>query len=220
MAAKCTVTVCESCGLVDDHETRQCPRLQRCSNCGQIGHLWAACTSEHQAIKCSQCGARTHRDENCLLIWREYKYDMDSKPEYPPNVSCYNCASTSHYGDECNKPRPVELRYREGSAFSGYNMSKHFLERYRRYMDEGIENEKRESNRPHSRSHNGSKSRKESNGPGSNGSKGSKKSKKKDGARKDDYKAQMKHSEHKHREKMQGSGNPLRKRINNMKKRR
>lgn len=209
MAAKCKVTVCQSCGMVDDHDTRQCPRLQRCSNCGQIGHLWTACTSEHQAIKCSQCGARTHRDENCLLIWREYKYDMDSRPEYPINVSCYNCASTTHYGDECNKPRPVELRYREGSAFSGYNMSKQFLSRYRRDMDAGLENEKRESSRSHSRSHKGS---------GSNGS--SKKSKRKDGSRKDDYKAQMKHSEHKHREKMQNSGNPLRKRINNMKKRR
>lgn len=130
IAAQCKVVICESCGERNNHYTRHCPKLQKCTNCGEMGHLRAQCTSRSKIIFCNRCESRNHTSDHCPDIWRCYKLSKNLKPHYPASISCYNCASKGHYGDECREARPVELRYIDKSAFTGKNLAPHLLDIY------------------------------------------------------------------------------------------
>uniref|UniRef100_A0A060T7Z0 ARAD1B23991p n=1 Tax=Blastobotrys adeninivorans TaxID=409370 RepID=A0A060T7Z0_BLAAD len=130
IAVQCKTVVCDNCGQHDDHYTKQCPKSQRCTNCGEFGHLRKACKNRRKVIFCSNCHSRIHTEETCPLIWRQYKTAEPSKIVRPPSVSCYNCAEQGHYGDDCPKPRRVILRYREDSAFKGDNLPRQLQKWY------------------------------------------------------------------------------------------
>ncbi|ODQ67648.1 hypothetical protein NADFUDRAFT_14593, partial [Nadsonia fulvescens var. elongata DSM 6958] len=133
MAKDCKVVVCITCGAIEDHYTANCPTHQRCSNCGQGGHLRRACTEKSKFIYCKKCDSRNHPDEMCPTIWRSYmkKVGADVSAVDPKESTfCYNCGEKNHYGDDCIVPRVVTLRYQESSAFSGVNLPKQFVKAY------------------------------------------------------------------------------------------
>lgn len=130
MARNCPVVICEVCGVVDDHYSRQCPSARKCSNCGQPGHLRSECKNKSKYIFCSKCESRAHTEQFCPLIWRSYR-TVKNKPIYPSQISCYDCGKQGHYGDECPTSRVANLRFIERTAFSGENLARPLRPRYR-----------------------------------------------------------------------------------------
>lgn len=119
LARACSLIVCDSCGEKNDHLSRNCPKSKRCSRCGQIGHLRSDCKEKAVPIYCHRCKLRTHTEETCPQIWRNYLVSKKKTAQYPSTVSCYNCGEDGHYGDDCKEAKVHQLKYVEPSSFSG-----------------------------------------------------------------------------------------------------
>ncbi|CAI5760172.1 unnamed protein product [Candida verbasci] len=125
---KCKIVICHKCGKVNDHYESQCPSTLICIKCGEKGHYSTECKSKIKKRQyCKRCDSFQHSDENCPSIWRSYiiKRKEEQKSISLPNMSCYNCGSSSHYGDECYAPRNSRIP-NLGSAFSGNNLPREF----------------------------------------------------------------------------------------------
>ncbi|CAN6634444.1 protein Air1p [Trichomonascus vanleenenianus] len=130
IAAQCKIVICEKCDARDDHFTNQCPKSQRCSNCGEQGHLRANCKNRHRIIYCARCDVRNHNEEHCPLIWRTYRYSR-GEIKLPEAIYCYNCGEKGHYGDDCPFPRRIPLRFVDKSAFTGDNLNSRLRQKYK-----------------------------------------------------------------------------------------
>ncbi|OLL26587.1 Protein air1, partial [Neolecta irregularis DAH-3] len=98
---------CSTCGAVDSHPTTRCPTVIKCRNCGKLGHL--------QNVR-RKCNSTNHNADACPLIWRVY-IPVDKPPrDFKLPIFCYNCASSTHYGDNC--PFPSRHRRDGVSAFN------------------------------------------------------------------------------------------------------
>ena len=48
----CPHVICASCGLMDDHYTKECPETMRCANCNGQGHYRSQCPHSTKRIYC------------------------------------------------------------------------------------------------------------------------------------------------------------------------
>jgi hypothetical protein len=111
MSDKCPSRTCEHCGAVDDHFSAACKSVQKCTRCREKGHSSDACPSKlmrsNQAdgLVCDRCHAKGHGEDKCPNIWRTYlpekKTASGLKLASRILVSCYQCGSNRHWGDDC-----------------------------------------------------------------------------------------------------------------------
>ena len=132
--AQCKVVICHKCGKVGDHYETQCPSTLVCLRCGEKGHYVLECKSKVRKRQyCRNCDTFQHGDEDCPSIWRSYltkrTANDDQESLVLPNISCYNCGSDEHFGDECNKQRTSRIP-NLGSAFSGNNLPRNLRPLY------------------------------------------------------------------------------------------
>ncbi|KAI5965471.1 FRE8 [Candida theae] len=132
--AQCKVVICHKCGKVGDHYESQCPTTLVCLRCGEKGHYVSQCKSKIRKKQyCRNCDTFQHGDEDCPSIWRSYltkrTANEDQESLVLPNISCYNCGSDEHFGDECNKQRSSRIP-NLGSAFSGNNLPRNLRPLY------------------------------------------------------------------------------------------
>lgn len=74
----CNHTLCASCGVTDQHTTRDCPVGILCFRCGQRGHRRNECQTDPRRMPrnrdCSRCGSHNHTESTCPTYWRIYAY--------------------------------------------------------------------------------------------------------------------------------------------------
>ena len=117
----CSVTStvpCNLCGQVG-HSRFNCPQ-EVCYNCSRPGHQSKACPSRRKRRVydddlCNRCGQPGHLSRECSMAWRGYVFARDLPRSHSAFLEelrglrkrCYNCASISHFGDDCpNRRRP------------------------------------------------------------------------------------------------------------------
>ena len=130
---------CFTCGQ-KGHVVRDCPDvlLHPCLLCGEIGHNRVDCPKEicfncyrcgHQSRNCGEqssyrqwcdwCRMSGHLPRDCSLVWRQYvftkhvPYSVFSKDVDRVKRSCYNCASVSHFGDDCPDKKQTLTAFHE-----------------------------------------------------------------------------------------------------------
>ncbi|TKA59772.1 hypothetical protein B0A55_12224 [Friedmanniomyces simplex] len=113
MDSICPAHTCAHCGTIDEHFSGACPTNHKCGKCRERGH--AANTCPRRPVQggkagdaCDICGRTGHVEEECSGLWRTIgKVD----PERPAHTipakamqkACYNCGSSSHWGDDCTE---------------------------------------------------------------------------------------------------------------------
>jgi hypothetical protein len=109
---------CNLCGQVG-HSRFNCPQ-EVCYNCSRPGHQSKACPSRRKRRVydddlCNRCGQPGHLVRECSMAWRGYVFARDLPRSHASFINelrglrkrCYNCASISHFGDDCpNRRRP------------------------------------------------------------------------------------------------------------------
>lgn len=111
---------CNLCGLLG-HSRFECPQ-EVCYNCHKPGHHSRDCTSGRRRFHigshevCNRCEQPGHLAKECSMSWRGYVLARALPHESAEFVEelrglrkrCYNCASLSHFGDDCpSRRRPV-----------------------------------------------------------------------------------------------------------------
>lgn len=109
---------CNLCGQVG-HTRFNCPQ-EVCYNCSRPGHQSKACPARRKRRVydddlCNRCGQPGHLARECSMAWRGYVFSRDLPRSHSTFLDelrglrkrCYNCASISHFGDDCpNRRRP------------------------------------------------------------------------------------------------------------------
>ena len=107
---------CHLCGEVG-HTRFHCPQ-EMCYNCGRPGHHSRDCPQKRRRRvfgdeTCNRCGQPGHLSRECSMCWRGYVFARDLPRKHADFVEelrtlrkrCYNCASISHFGDDCPSAR-------------------------------------------------------------------------------------------------------------------
>ncbi|KAK9459358.1 uncharacterized protein V1516DRAFT_627815 [Lipomyces oligophaga] len=118
LSSECKLIQCDTCGMKNDHLTRNCPKTRRCTNCNQLDHSAFECKARRRELYCTQCRSSRHTSDTCPSIWRFYKPSPASSgpAEIIKAIFCYNCAAPGHYGDDC--PHTLIQPLLDGTAFS------------------------------------------------------------------------------------------------------
>lgn len=109
---------CNLCGQLG-HSRSNCPQ-EVCYNCSRPGHQSKACPARRKRRVydddlCNRCGQPGHLSRECSMAWRGYVFARDLPRSHSNFLDelrilrkrCYNCASISHFGDDCpNRRRP------------------------------------------------------------------------------------------------------------------
>lgn len=109
---------CNLCGQIG-HSRFNCPQ-EVCYNCSRPGHQSKACPARRKRRVydddlCNRCGQPGHLAKECSMAWRSYVFCRDLPRSHSNFLEelrrlrkrCYNCASISHFGDDCpNRRRP------------------------------------------------------------------------------------------------------------------
>lgn len=109
---------CNLCGQLG-HSRFNCPQ-EVCYNCSRPGHQSKACPAKRKRRVydddlCNRCGQPGHLARECSMSWRGYVFCRDLPRSHSAFLDelrglrkrCYNCASISHFGDDCpNRRRP------------------------------------------------------------------------------------------------------------------
>lgn len=116
MDEDCLEHVCKHCGSIGQHYDMACPKWKKCRRCRERGHDVLGCPSKlartrAEGYDCDLCGRSGHAEEECSWLWRSLVPERMSAGELAdlPKlekmvVSCYDCGSNKHWGDDCPVP--------------------------------------------------------------------------------------------------------------------
>ncbi|KAJ9070130.1 hypothetical protein DSO57_1011525 [Entomophthora muscae] len=111
---------CRMCGQLA-HNASECT-MTSCKNCGQIGHADKDCEMYNTVTKCRLCDKVGHSSSVCSKLWRKY---VMARPKLKvPSVLptwCYNCGSSSHFGDLCPNLRAHDNATAFSTAVAPYS---------------------------------------------------------------------------------------------------
>ncbi|KAK5108682.1 hypothetical protein LTR62_008087 [Meristemomyces frigidus] len=131
MHTTCPDHICTHC--IGDHFSKSCPTNRKCRRCRQRGHDQETCTARPTYAggpndPCDHCG-KDHAEEECSYLWRSYHHDPVTAIRIAEGdliVSCYNCAASTHWGDDCpDLPHYVLRKLGGKGTWSGQNASKY-----------------------------------------------------------------------------------------------
>ncbi|KAJ3240135.1 hypothetical protein HDU81_004555 [Chytriomyces hyalinus] len=114
-----------------DHDPTKCPLSDVCFSCFRMGHVKDLCPNRTFNKKyCDVCRSTLHSIHNCPNLWRTYKLKPSTKRKYgdaTPELiyACYNCASSSHFGDQC--PHKSSAYGVPCTAFTILNIPREYL---------------------------------------------------------------------------------------------
>ncbi|KAK4982184.1 hypothetical protein LTR50_007815 [Elasticomyces elasticus] len=86
MPEMCPAQTCEHCAAVNSHVSRACPKVIRCVQCKQPGHVLKDCQQNLHMVPveridpCDWCHKQGHEEKDCTELWRTYD------PSKDPNV--------------------------------------------------------------------------------------------------------------------------------------
>ena len=134
MQPACPSNICERCGS-HRHFSRACPNHRKCERCRQRGHPSATCRNRFVEgggydDPCDICGQRGHVEEECTGLWRSFKADERNTHKIERdsmNVACYNCGSSTHWGDDC-PTLPTYLAQRGKGLWTAREAEKYILD--------------------------------------------------------------------------------------------
>ncbi|KAI3644267.1 hypothetical protein MP228_010431 [Amoeboaphelidium protococcarum] len=110
---------CFMCGS-DDHQANQCI-TGLCYNCFRPGHSKQDCPKKRCGPYCKLCNLDGHDETCCPDMWRSYlRVKSPDKIVKDVKVFCYNCASSSHFGDDCQRPLNRGLNRLPMKQFSSF----------------------------------------------------------------------------------------------------
>ncbi len=104
----CPERICVHCSAVDQHTSRTCPRIGRCSRCREPGHGAESCTAgiKVTTVPCDLCGAFNHVEASCPR--RFFLSDaLSCGGTLKLWISCCRCASKSHLVGDCPDAKSV-----------------------------------------------------------------------------------------------------------------
>lgn len=119
---------CSKCGDYNNHLTIRCPANPKCSKCRESGHSESSCPYKLKVISsdevtCDLCQVVGHIEEDCELMWRtsERRWVPDIYPNIRIRLSCYECGTQGHLGNDCPSRRPGK-----GLGSSSWSMFQRF----------------------------------------------------------------------------------------------
>lgn len=105
----CNSLICTVCGSRGEHNTKNCPRIVRCSRCREPGHGSSSCQRKvsPREVTCGWCELKGHVEEGCELFWRTSGRPWESEFTIRSfGLSCYECGELGHLGNDCPTRRP------------------------------------------------------------------------------------------------------------------
>lgn len=105
----CDSLICNVCGNRSEHNTKNCPRIVRCSRCRDSGHASSSCKRKvlPREVTCGWCELKGHVEEECELFWRTSGRPWESEFTIKSfGLSCYECGGLGHLGNDCPTRRP------------------------------------------------------------------------------------------------------------------
>lgn len=105
----CDSLICTVCGNRSDHNSKNCPRIVRCSRCREPGHGSSSCQRKilSREVTCGWCELKGHVEEECELFWRTSGRPWESQFTIKSfGLSCYECGGLGHLGNDCPTRRP------------------------------------------------------------------------------------------------------------------
>ena len=169
---------CNLCGQTG-HSRFNCPQ-EVCYNCSRPGHQSKACPAKRKRRVydddlCNRCGQPGHLFRECSMSWRGYIFARDLPRSHSTFLEelrglrkrCYNCASISHFGDDCpNRRRPnysvfhipdfdyldrviLKIKPTQGGAINSANISPSIVKKEPNAKQKQADNFKKIVNAPH-----------------------------------------------------------------------
>lgn len=105
----CDSLICNVCGNRSEHNTKNCPRIVRCSRCQEPGHGSSSCQRKvlPREVTCGWCELKGHVEEECELFWRTSGRPWESEFTIKSfGLSCYECGGLGHLGNDCPTRKP------------------------------------------------------------------------------------------------------------------
>jgi hypothetical protein len=111
-STSCPAMTCASCLAVNDHFTRDCPKIRKCRKCRNIGHDLQDCPYKLprlvlEEVQCDLCQRMGHFEDQCELLWRTSgrPWESDAVSRNIP-LYCYECGWSGHLGNDCSTRHP------------------------------------------------------------------------------------------------------------------
>lgn len=105
----CDSLICTVCGNRSEHNTKNCPKIVRCSRCREPGHSSSSCQRKvlPREVTCGWCELKGHVEGECELFWRTSGRPWESEFTIKSfGLSCYECGGLGHLGNDCPTRRP------------------------------------------------------------------------------------------------------------------
>lgn len=110
--SSCEALVCQSCQIVRDHFTKDCPKIRKCRKCRGVGHDMLSCPYKlprliASELLCDLCQRTGHVESDCELCWRTSGRPWASNiPVASVSLHCYECGQSGHLGNDCPTRNP------------------------------------------------------------------------------------------------------------------
>jgi len=111
MGKDCPALTCRICEAYNKHFTHACPQGRKCPKCREPGHAKENCPYKlprivASEITCDLCQRRGHTEDECEMLWRTFDSQTTSASSGRIRMACYNCGSSSHFGNDCRSRLP------------------------------------------------------------------------------------------------------------------